>query len=205
MKITHFLTSTLSCLLLLATPLAAAGQTEKPQVKNDAVKPQQGDAYRIRTNDQIEIRVYGQADLSGMLAVREDGNVRLNLLQTLVPVGGLTLEAAEAKIRNILAKDYLKDPRVSLQIARHAVMRVTVMGRVAQPRTLPIPSNTPITLVQAIGMAGGKSALGNLKKVFLKRGDQVKVFDVEEMVRSNNTQTVELQDGDIIDISEKLW
>ncbi len=170
-----------------------------------AASSHRGNTYKLRANDQLEIRVFGHADLSGVTTVREDGTVRLQLINELVQVGGQTLESVETRIRSLLAKDYLRDPRVSVNISRHAMMKITVLGKVNQPKTYGVPSNQPINLVQAIGLAGGKSNLGNLGKVYLKRGAKVEVYDVNEMLRKTDAPSPMLQDGDIVEVPESLF
>jgi polysaccharide export outer membrane protein len=160
------------------------------------------DNYRLRTNDVLSLNVFGHPDLSGALTVREDGTVRLPLINELVKVGGSTLGEIETRVRLLLGKDYIRDPRVQLNIYQYATVKIYVGGRVMRAGEFTQAANKPITLAQAIVKAGGKTNLGNLKKVYLKRGGRVTTYDVESMMRNPDTDRIVLQDGDIIDVPE---
>jgi protein involved in polysaccharide export with SLBB domain len=164
--------------------------------------------YRLRANDQLDVKVYQEADLSGRVQVREDGSVRLPLINETVRVGGLTVTEVENRIRALLAKDYVRDPRVSVNIAEYSKMTFTVMGEVNRAGTYPMPNNKSVSLIQAIGMAGSYTRLANKRKVYLKRieGNQEKVYliDAEQMARNANG-TVYLKDGDVIEVKEAAF
>lgn len=179
-------------------PTAAPAEAGNPAPEN----------YKVRANDVLEVKVYQEADLSGRVQVREDGNVRLPLINETVRVGGLSITEIENRIRTLLAKDYVRDPRVTVNIGEFSKITFTVMGQVNRAGTYPMPGNKPVTLLQAIGMAGSYTRLANERKVYLKRtvGNQQKVYvlDAQEMAR-NPKDDVILRDGDVIDIQEKRF
>lgn len=164
------------------------------------------DNYRVRANDIIEVKVFQELDLSGRVQVREDGTVRLPLINETVRVAGMSATEIENRIRTLLAKDYVRDPRVTVNVAEISKNMFTVMGQVNRANTYAMPNNKPVTLLQAIGMAGGYTRLAHTRKVYLKRtqGGQSKVYiiDAEEMAR-NPSSSIYLQDGDVIDVKER--
>ena len=205
----------------LALALLAALGCSQAQTRNEvrkaeplpaAVSADAGNAtpdnYKVRANDILEVKVYQEADLSGRVQVREDGNVRLPLINETVRVGGLSITEIENRIRALLARDYVRDPRVTVNIGEFSKITFTVMGQVNRAGTYPMPGNKPVTLLQAIGMAGSYTRLANERKVYLKRtvGNQQKVYvlDAQEMAR-NPKDDVILRDGDVIDIQEKRF
>jgi polysaccharide export outer membrane protein len=162
--------------------------------------------YRVRANDIIEVKVFQEDDLSGKVRVREDGTVRLPLINDTVAVGGLSVTAVENKIRELLAKDYVRDPRVTVNVAEFSKTTITVMGQVNRGGAYSLANNKPVTLLQAIGTAGGYTRLANPKKVFLKRitngQEQVYTIDARAMARDPQSATIYLKDGDVIDVKE---
>jgi protein involved in polysaccharide export with SLBB domain len=154
--------------------------------------------YRLRTNDVIALSVFGHNDLSGYVTVREDGTVTLPLIKETVKVGGSTLGEVETRIRLLLGKDYIRDPRVQVNVYDYAKIKVYVDGRVNKPGAITVPSNRPITLAQAVIQAGGKTQLGSLKKVTLKRDGKVTTHDVDAMRRGEGAADIILRDGDSI-------
>jgi protein involved in polysaccharide export with SLBB domain len=163
------------------------------------------DNYRVRANDKLSVRVFDEENLSGLCIVREDGTVRLPLINEVVRVGGLSLTDVENRIRALLAKDYVKEPRVTVNIAEMSKFKFTVMGQVNRAGAYEIGNNKRVSLLEAIGMAGGFTRLANEKEVYLKRvvGGQEKVFtlNAKEMARNPNG-TVYLQEGDVVTIKE---
>ena len=167
-----------------------------------------GDNYRVRANDILEVKVYQEADLSGKVQVREDGNVRLPLINETVRVAGMSVTEIENRIRGLLAKDYVRDPKVTVSIFEMSKLMFTVMGQVNRANTYAMPNNKPVSLLQAIGMAGGYTRLANPKKIYLKRTvggqEKVTIVNAEEMAR-NPSGTIFLRDGDVIDVKESTF
>lgn len=199
-------------LVLIAALGCSQAQTRNEVRKAESVPSDTGnstpDNYKVRANDVLEVKVYQESDLSGRVQVREDGNVRLPLINETVRVGGLSITEIENRIRALLGKDYVRDPRVTVNIGEFSKITFTVMGQVNRAGTYPMPGNKPVTLLQAIGMAGSYTRLANERKVYLKRtvGNQQKVYvlDAQEMAR-NPKDDVILRDGDVIDIQEKRF
>ena len=71
-----------------------------------------------------------------------------------VKVGGMTLIEAQAAIEGKLAK-FLVSPQVSLFIEEYGNKTVFVMGEVQRPGSLPIPTESRMTVLEAISTAGG--------------------------------------------------
>lgn len=90
-------------------------------------------------------------------------------------VSGLTLKQAEDSLA-VYVKKYLDDPVVRVKILN---FRFTVIGEVSKDVTL-VSGDNYLTLLQAIGMAGGASEFGDLSrvKVIRRYGDESYVFYV---------------------------
>ncbi len=165
-----------------------------------------GNIYRVQANDILELRVFQEEDLSGRVRVREDGTVRLPLINETVSVGGMSITSVENKIRDLLGKDYLRDPRVTVNVAEFSKITITIMGQVNRGGTFALPNNKPVTLLQAIGTAGGYTRLANPRKVYLKRtiNGEEKVWEInaKELARNPKVSPVLLRDGDVIDVKE---
>ena len=77
----------------------------------------------LRPNDQISVSVYQEPDLDvKQIAIDERGTVILPLLGS-VEVGGLTVEEATKRVRDLYNKDYLVDPQVSVTLDQFAIHR----------------------------------------------------------------------------------
>lgn len=87
--------------------------------------------------------------------------------------------------------------------------KVNVLGQVNRPGFVAIPSDRKLTLVEAISAAGGFTRLARRTKVQLKRTDnqgrpQTMEINVDSIMRESKTRDIELRDGDIINIPERL-
>lgn len=163
--------------------------------------------YVIKPNDVIEVRVYQEDDLATKSRVARDGSFTMPLLGT-IKIGSNTVEQAIGHIRELLAKDYLVNPQVSLTVVEFAKKRFTVLGQVNRPGTYDMPSDEPTNLLQAIATAGGYTRIGNPRKISVQRmvGDEKKVFklDAEAMAKEKGgAKPFEIQPDDVITVGEK--
>ena len=96
-------------------------------------------------------------------------------------------------------------PEVSVSIEARIRRTVTVLGQVQRPGVFVIPAHRQLTLVEAIGMAGGATRIANNKKINLKRGNnQVFTVNLSDIIVGKG-QDIPLSDGDVITIPESLF
>jgi polysaccharide export outer membrane protein len=135
------------CALALAT--AAAGQ-EKPT----APAGLDVDSYRLKPNDLVSLSVFEEPDLSTRTRILKTGEGVFPLIGT-VKIGGVTVAGATRLIRDLYARDYLVDPKVTLTVDEYATEFVSVVGAVASPGQVPIPVSGNLDLSSALAAAGG--------------------------------------------------
>lgn len=102
---------------------------------------------------------------TGGYLVNSDGNIQLPILGN-IQAAGLTKKQLRENITNmILQKKLLIDPIVDI---RHLNFEVTVIGEVAHPTVITVPSER-ISLVKALGLAGDLTIYGKRENVLLIR------------------------------------
>jgi polysaccharide export outer membrane protein len=177
---------------------AAAKSSTAPAVRVHLVAP----------NDVVEIKVYRQPDLDTKARVAGDGTVTLPLLGS-VKIGGLTAEQARDVVHELLAKDYLINPQVTLTIVEYAKSVFTVLGEVQKPGAYEVPPEQGLNLLQALALAGGYTRLGAPGKVTVQRLErgQKRLYhlDSNSMTADENTKMFEILPGDIITVGEKVF
>jgi polysaccharide export outer membrane protein len=139
-----------------AAPSAAAAAAAKENAAIAAALQQVTRAksdYRLAPADLISVTVYQEKDMDRNVRVNTDGTVSLPLIGT-VAIGGSTLADAQAAIEKKLSQ-YLVSPQVSLFIEDYGNKTIYVMGEVAKPGSYPIPTESRMTLLEAISTAGG--------------------------------------------------
>ena len=110
--------------------------------------------YTLRPNDTIRLAVYEEADLSVQVRILKTGQASFPLIGS-VEVGGLSVVAAATKIRELYAKDYLVDPKLTLTVDEYATEFISVIGAVKIPGQIPMPVSGRLDLASAMATAGG--------------------------------------------------
>lgn len=100
-----------------AAPPQMVKQGEDQSASAKGHPPSDGNSiHHIVPGDELKIVVDQVEELSSEGRVKDNGAIVLPLIGA-VQVGGLTLKEAEQRIAEILAKDYLQDPKVSVTVA----------------------------------------------------------------------------------------
>jgi polysaccharide export outer membrane protein len=106
--------------------------------------------YVLDSGDRLRIIVFGQEGLSNIYAVDADGNVMLPLIGT-VQARGLTKEDLAAVVTRKLAKTYIREPHVAIEIELYRPF--FILGEVTAPGQYAYVAN--MTVEQAVAVAGG--------------------------------------------------
>lgn len=153
--------------------------------------------------DHVEIRVFREDELTTRGQLSADGTITMPLIGA-VRLAGLSTDQAANLIKKQLADGYLAKPEVSVTIEARIRKTVTVLGQAQRPGVFELPANRRLTLVEAVGMAGGLTRIANPKKVTLKRSGNVLTLNLSEITSGKGTD-FPLQDGDVITIPESLF
>lgn len=173
-----------------------------------AVHAQDAD-YRLSANDLLDFRVFQEPELDGVIRVSGDGNAIFPLIGA-VPVMGKTVTDATEMIRARYRDGYLVYPQVSLTVRTFAQKLFTVLGQVQKPGSYDMKGSDEITLLQAIGMAGGYTKIANPGRVTVKRlegggRERVIKLDAKRMARGDDSSSFYVKPGDIITVAESLF
>lgn len=118
--------------------------------------------YRLAPGDVIEVRVYGEDDLSMRLSVPTGGGVDYAFVGRF-DLAGKTASAVEQEIHDRLEGDYLVDPRVSVSVVSYR--NIYVYGQVARPGSYAWEPG--LTVRKVITLAGGLRERASGSKWFL--------------------------------------
>jgi polysaccharide export outer membrane protein len=158
--------------------------------------------------DILEIAVYQEPDLKSTLRVSNEGTIVFPLVGP-VTVGGLSPQAAAQALRDRLAKGFLMNPQVSVTVMEFSKRRFTVLGEVQKPGSYDMPAQQEVTVLQAIGMAGGYTRIANPTKVTLMRkldgSPKTFALDAKRMASGNAESAFMVQPGDVITVAESRF
>jgi polysaccharide export outer membrane protein len=129
---------------------------------------QEEQVYRLGPGDVIDLQVYGEEELSGELTVDPVGEIRVELIGP-VKAAGHTPDELAAVVRDVLGRDFLANPLVTVEVKSYREQYVTVTGPVGRPG--PIPVRGPLPLSRVIILAGGFAPLASGNQVLINRVD----------------------------------
>jgi polysaccharide biosynthesis/export protein len=164
--------------------------------------------YQIRKGDVVHVTVFQEPELEITSRVNDSGGLSCPLIGT-VKLAGLTSEEAVTVIEAAYRDGYLTKPHVSVMITQHSPQTITVLGQVLRPGAYELPPEGSISILQALGMAGGCTRLASTSRVIVKRhtakGPELHKLDVKSMASGKEAKLFEIREGDVITVPEKLF
>ena len=177
-------------------------------IVSGALMAQSDTNYRLAADDLLDFRVFQEPELDAVIRVAGDGNAIFPLVGSL-PIAGKSVGEATELLRQRYMAGYLANPQITLTVRTYARKVFTILGQVVKPGSYPIEGSGSISLLDAIGMAGGYTRIANPGKVTVKRrvGGQETVIrvDAKKMARSSSDSTFPIQPGDVITVGESIF
>ena len=195
--------SMLTFFLLILTTGSSPAQsapdtTKKENVPTPAPKP--GDTettYRIGVEDELQISVWREPELSSLVVVRPDGKITLPLINDIV-VTGLTPDELQTLLGQKL-KTYVNEPQVTVTVRSIRSRKVYIVGQAVRQGSFPL--NGTKTVLELIAEAGGLNPFAKSSSIYVLRtidGKKTKIpFDYKKAI-SGKTENVVLMPGDVL-------
>ncbi len=159
--------------------------------------------YVIGPDDELLVDLTGDNEANYRLPVSPDGTIRLQYVG-IIPVSGLSIEQATAKVRAAMSKTYpgLRTGRtnVALNLGNIRGIKVVLTGEVVKPGTYTLPSLA--TVFNALYASGGPSENGSFRKIQVIRNNRVvsTIDTYDFLVNGLQKGNIRLQDQDVIHI-----
>jgi polysaccharide export outer membrane protein len=195
-------------LLLILTGCATApGSPDAPKFNAEA---QAVSTYHIGVDDQLQITVWHNPDLSVSVPVRPDGKITVPLIGDVV-AGGKTPEEVASEVKDKL-QAYVRDPQVAViltELRSHEYLsRVRVTGAVRTPVSLPYRQG--MTVLDAVLAAGGTTefAAPDHTELYRKDGDTTRSYAVRLgniLQQGELTTNYPVQPGDVITVPQRSF
>jgi protein involved in polysaccharide export with SLBB domain len=157
--------------------------------------------YVLGINDVLELNVWGVQQFSYSGKISNRGIVSVPNVGEIF-VSGLTLDAAETKIRTAVARIYStvgSGSKFSLNVSSFRTISITIIGA-RQPGNYKVSSMS--TVFNALHVAGGPSDIGSYRNIEVIRNDKViRVVDLYKfLARGDQSDNISLKDNDVIRI-----
>lgn len=189
--------------LLLSSCATGRGSAEAPKIDPAA---QAVTSYHIGVDDQLQITVWHNPDLSVSVPVRPDGKITVPLIGD-VAAGGKTPDEVSAEIKDKL-QSYVRDPQVAViltELRSHEYLsRVRVTGAVRTP--VSIPYRQGMTVLDAVLAAGGTTefAAPDRTELYRESGDGVTkqyAIRLDKVLQQGDLATnYPVQPGDVVTV-----
>ena len=157
--------------------------------------------YVLGAGDVIKISVFQNPDLSVETRVSESGSITFPLVGA-VPVGGLSIQAAEQVIARMLRDGgFVVQPQVNAIVVQYRSTQVSVLGLVSRPGKHPLELASS-RLTDVLALAGG-IVPGGADTVVIVGTREGKPYHAEidlptMMLGGNMSNNIAVQNGDII-------
>ncbi len=195
------------CLLALTGCATAPGSSDAPTINADA---QAVSSYHIGVDDQLQVSVWHNPDLSVSVPVRPDGKITVPLIGD-VDAGGKTPEEVAAEVKNKL-QAFVRDPQVAVilvELRSHEYLsRVRVTGSVRTPVSLPYRQG--MTVLDAVLAAGGTTefAAADRTELYRRAGSATKAYGIhlDDILQKGQLSTnYPVQPGDVITVPQRAF
>lgn len=171
---------------------------------------QKNKPYRIGVDDQVEVKVWKNPELSVSAPVRPDGMISVPLIGD-VQAGGKTPTAVAATIKEQLAV-YIRNADVTVivtELRSHEFLsRVRVTGAVTTPSSMTYRPG--MTVLDVVLEAGGPNeyAAPDSTKLYRKFGNETRVINIKLgriLDKGDLSSNIALQPGDVITVPERFF
>ena len=99
--------------------------------------------------------------------------------------------------------------QVNLTVMEYSKRRFIVLGQVQRPGAFDMPDRDSVTLLQAIGMAGGYTRIADPGKITVKRTasgkDGLFKLNAKRMASGESSGEFDILPGDVITVGESLF
>lgn len=155
--------------------------------------------FVIGNEDVLTISVWKEPELSRVIPVRTDGKISIPLIGEL-QASGKTPKQLQAEITGGL-QSFISEPEVTVIVQEIKSLRFNILGHVQKPGSYLL--SPPMTLVDAIAIAGGFRDFAKTKSIYVLRDDggkQVRLpFNYKQVIKgSHSDQNIQLQPRDTI-------
>jgi polysaccharide export outer membrane protein len=153
----------------------------------------------VGAGDVLEVRVYGEEDLSKNYTLDRDGALILPYVGR-VPIAGMTANQIAQHVEQRLRDGYLVEPQVTVVVAEYRAKPIQILGEVDEPGVYYLRGERDVPTLLA--RAGGAPENVTQARVVREVEGQMQSFDVnlEAISRGIGSHSLELKAGDTIHV-----
>lgn len=165
--------------------------------------------YKINSADLLEITVYREEDLTRTARISQNGTISFPLVGIIHLGGKSTTEAGQALAKKL--GEYLVNPQVTIFVKEYGNKQIYVLGEVKNPGSFELPTETQLTVLEAISKAGGFSPIAAKDRTkVIRTNDDGKneslIIDVSAITtKGEKHKDIALKPNDVIYIPQSFF
>ncbi|MDQ1156339.1 polysaccharide export outer membrane protein [Sphingomonas sp. SORGH_AS 950] len=200
----------LLAMVVLTPGMASAQQGVAPAPVRTAPLPTPGvrpvdtaaSAYVLGPDDEIEMKVFGQDNMSLKTRIRADGTITAPFLGNIQAAGRTTAQLAQQLSEAYLRGGYLSRPSINIEVTNYASKSATVLGSVGQAGLYPL--DRPYTVAAMVARAGGPRADGANTVILTPMGGQPERISLAD-VSGGAARLVQPGDTLFVPVAEQVY
>jgi polysaccharide export outer membrane protein len=156
--------------------------------------------YILGIDDVLTVNVWREPEMSKQVTIRPDGKISIPLLGEFLADGKTPVQLQDDLKKKL--ETVVTNPEVTIIVDNMRSQKFTIVGEVGKPGSYALIK--PLTVLEAIALAGGFRDFANPKKMYILRkmkdGKTDRIpFDYNKMLKGDNRQAVvELESHDTI-------
>jgi protein involved in polysaccharide export with SLBB domain len=151
--------------------------------------------YVLGPGDRLHITVYATEEATTDSTINDRGTVATPIAGQL-QAAGLTLSKFEAELTEALKKNYLRDPRIAVEILNYRPFYI--LGEVVKPGGYPYAPG--LTVLGAVALGGGYSYRADTDRVVITR-----TYGMKEPAQGEAKPASRILPDDVIHVPERLF
>ncbi len=158
----------------------------------------------LGAGDIFDVRVFEEPELSGSYRIDSEGVIDYPMIGRLTVAGKLPGQIVALLVERLSV--YVREPAVSVFVREMNSKRVTVSGQVSKPGAFQYAD--PMTLSQAISLAGGFSSMAARDHVLVSRFDRDKqrIIKIDfRAIAAGRSPNQFILPGDEVYVPERLF
>jgi polysaccharide export outer membrane protein len=171
--------------------------TKPDTLPPSALTPEQRLTYIIGVEDELQVSVWREPELSTVVVVRPDGMITLPLINDVKAVGLKTEE-----LQNVLMdklKNFVNEPQVTVIVRAIRSRKVYLVGEVGRQGTYAL--NGDMTALELLAAAGGVGPFAKADAIYILReqnGKKIRIPFRYKKAVAGKSENVTLQPGDVV-------
>jgi protein involved in polysaccharide export with SLBB domain len=151
-------------------------------------------SHKLQPGEKIRVTVFGESGLSGDYQIDPSGYIALPLAGA-IKAEGLTQSELEQELTKRFAKEYLKNPKITVSISEFKPFYI--LGEIEKPGAYPYTSG--LNVLAAIAIAGGTTYRASRSTILIQHAGERALREY----RLN--ETIPILPGDIIQVPRRYF